>query len=467
MMESVSNNNFHEIYRVTPKVPMPFIPLYLPNVKNGFSQFGTYIMDSGRLSGKTQNIAEYCMTRITSIEGANIVICRAEMNDIRLTVFAMFENLISKYHLERLFEIRKSPFQITFLPYQNRIYFLAANGDINRTKGFQLPREEDYIDVVWYEEINEVDDPMYIDAANLTFLRFIRDCSKICYAYNPPEGMLHWANTYFPNLYKSGSAKRLYSTWEDIRGLLNKAIIDKILSDKSKDYDYYRYWYLGHIISLKGLVFKQFTREANTVKNLDKRAIVNMISRVIISGDGAIKNDATAFGALALLIDGRLLVLDSYYYDPVKENKQLADTDQARRICNWFIRFQAKYPGINLKQYIGTVDNANFNLLCVLQGTPEMGFFKWFPATDKSIVRDTHRLQNMFYEGLLIINDDPTTDNIHGINEIESYVYDEKNQEIKKNQADHYIDMLKYGTFVYANPNAFNIQRMKGVTRNG
>lgn len=443
---------------VYPLVPEPFHCLYASNEENGFQGYGEYVADSGRISGKTQTIGEYGFIRLMSIKFANIVVCRADDNDIRETVFSFYNKLISKYKLDKFFKILRSPFEITFRPNGNKIYFLSTNGDINRTKGFELPRVEDYLDFVWFEEGNENDSPEFIDAAMLTFLRFFKDCTKVFYVYNPPEGRLHWANTFFPDKYRMGKAKRIYSTWEDIRDLLNPAIVRKIEEDKARDYDYYRYWYLGHIISLKGLVFKQFRRGKNTIKNLDKRAVVDMISWLIIAGDGAIKNDATCFGMLAVLRDGRLLLLDSYYYDPIKHNAQLPDTEQSRRIGIWYTNALSKYPGLNHKPTVGTVDNANFNLMTILQGTLDMGHFKWFPATDKKIIRDTHRLQNLFFEDLLIISDDPMTDNQCIIDEIESYVYDEKTQEIKKDQADHGIDMLKYGTFIYANPLAFNIQ---------
>ena len=41
------------------------------------------------------------------------------------------------------------------------------------------------------------------------------------------------------------------------------------------------------------------------------------------------------------------------------------------------------------------------------------------------------------------------------VREIENFVYDEKTGEIKKNQSDHGIDMLKYGTLIYYNTQIF------------
>ena len=361
------------------------------------------------------------------------------------------------HKLDRFFRVKRSPYEITFLPNGNKIFFLATNGDISRTKGFELPRAEDYIDFVWFEEVNENDSSDYVDAAMLTFLRFLEIAPR-SFLFTTRQRVFFIGQIPISESLQHRKGNAGIFNVEDIRNLLEPPVVQKILEDKERDYDYYRYWYLGHIISLKGRVFKQFRRNKNTIKWLDKMRIVHMISWLIVSGDAAIKNDATCFGLLAVLRDGRLLLLDSYYYDPVRENEQLPDTEQARRIGLWFQQALAKFPGISSKPFVGTVDNANFNLMMILQNTIEMGWFKWYPATDKKVVRDIHRLQNLFFEDLLIISEDPTTANRYVIDEIENYVYDEKTQDIKKDQADHGIDMLKYGTFIYANPLAFNIQ---------
>ena len=167
-----------------------------------------------------------------------------------MTVYHFYQSLISSINLIA-FSVLSDRLEITFRQTATRFSFLQQT-DISRTKGFELPRAEDYIDFVWFEEVNENDSSDYVDAAMLTFLRFFRDCTKVFFVYNPPESILHWANNYFPSLYNTGKAMRVYSTWEDIRNLLEPPVVQKILEDKERDYDYNRYWYLGHIISLKG-----------------------------------------------------------------------------------------------------------------------------------------------------------------------------------------------------------------------
>jgi phage terminase large subunit len=435
-----------------PKIPKPFHPLYTTTIDE-------IIARSGRVSGKSYAFRDYCFGKLLEKKGNHIVVTRAEGNDIRRTVFAMFEALVAELNLERFFKFNKSPFEITYLPYGNKIFFEAINGDINRTKGFTIPHGR--IAVVWHEEAQEMDSEIYIDGANTTFVRFFDQNSKTLYAYNPPEIASHWANIWFPKKVQLGDALEIYSTWEDIRNLLTAQTIKKIIQMQRNDPDYYKYWYLGHIISLRGLVFRQFKKEKHVIKHIDLKWLEQNAIECIIAVDGAIKNDSTAVGIGVIVRDGRMIELASYYYDPIQTGQQLADIDQARKIAKWFGEFFQRYPFLQfLKHWLGTVDNANFDLLLMLRQMDEFKWFPWRAATDKNIYRDTKRLQNMFEEDLIFIldneHDRKFNQNYIGISQFQSYVYDvEKNNEIKKNQEDHYIDMMKYQTYHYRSGTAF------------
>lgn len=420
-----------------------------------------YVLQSGRITGKTTTAADYCFFRFLTIPGANIVVTRAEQNDIRSTVYAAFEKIIFKLTNGKpkgLFKMNKSPFEIVNLVNGNRIIFLAINADVNRSKGLEIPIG--YIDVVWHEECNENDGFVYIDSANKTFLRFFKKESKIIYAFNTEQIPAHWSNIKFKELIHSGKAIKVYGTWVDIAKLLDTATIQKILEDRANDLDYYRWQYLGHVVMMKGLVFRQFKRNKHIVLELGNIDVLqDSIASIILSIDGANKNDATACGALCVLNDGRILVLDSLYYDPLKEG-QIDDVNLSKLICEWWTKFLFKYPRLKFKQTFGTVDNANWNLLQMLQGTSTLGYFDWIPATNKKVLRDTKRLQNLFGQDIILLYcpADKSTDCWQGRDELESYVYDEKTGEIAKNQRDHFIDMLKYGTFAYMHPNIYNIE---------
>lgn len=462
-----------------PKIPKVYNPIWLENPLKIITEeeekifkslnieplgvINEFILNGGRITGKTTDARDYCMYRLISEEGANIVVTRAEQNDIRGSVFAGFEKLIYKItnnKPQKYFKISKSPFEITFKPNGNKIFFLAINKDINRTKGFEIPKG--YIAVVWHEECNEMESEEYLESAKMTFLRFFNKTSKILYAYNIEQLRTHWSNIYFPQKIAKREAIRVYSTWKDIAKLLDPATIAKILEDRARDIEFYRYWYLGHIIGLKGLVFRQFNRKKHVVKQLDIQRIMEYVSTIIVSIDAANKNDATAVGALCILRDGRIIILDSFYYDPL-EKGQLDDVEMSRLICNWWVRFSNRFPTARYVNTMGIVDNANWNLKEMLQGSQSMGYFAWYTATDKVILRDTKRLQNMFGADLILFYcpNDSFNDNKYGILEIESYIYDEKTQEIKKGQQDHFIDMLKYGTYPYQYPQLYYVDQKR------
>lgn len=424
-----------------------------------------YVLQSGRISGKTTIAREYCMFRLMTVNGANIVVTRAESNDIRLTVFSGFVKLINEItnnHPDEYFNIRYSPFEITFKPNGNKIYFIAINGDINRTKGLEIPKG--YIDVVWHEECNECDKADFIEAADLTFLRFFKKCSKTLYAFNTEQLRSHWSNSFFKDKINRNLAIKVYGTWKDIAKYLDGSTIRKILDDRNKDIKYYRYWYLGHLVSLNGLVFPQFNRKKHVITELEEDKIYYSLTSIIICIDAANKNDATSANLLGVMADGRIIILHSFYYDPKGREGQSGygqkdDIEIARLICDWSIKWKSKFLRIESLPTYGIVDNANWNLMQMLAGTFELGYVNWMPATNKNILRDTKRLQNLFATDAILFYLCSGSDIQCGINEIEAYMYDEKTNDIAKGQSDHFIDALKYGTFAYMYPQIYNINR--------
>lgn len=426
------------------------------------SEFGakTFLLKSGRSSGKTQH-DEYAAAREIVKGRGDMWYCRSELGDIRSSIFQSMQNSIhdlgytlSDNHKGADFHVSKAPFEITHNKTGNKIQFFGINKDINRTKGFVAP--SGHLKRVMVEEANEVDEPKYIEALKSTAVRYYGGDTKITYRLNPPETRQHWAVKYFDDIQQTDDAELIYTTWEDLAriNVLPPAAVAEILKMKEKNPLFYRYWYLGEIVNLTGLVFPQFDRNKHLVQITDFNRLVNIVDKVIIAGDAANKNDATCFGYLCVLKDGTLLLLDAYYYDP-KEHGQLDDVELGRRVCDWYDGVISKYPGMKYKKHFGTVDNANWNLMQMLEQSRAMGWFPWEPATDKHIARDVNRLRTLFNEGVLRFYMAEHNDVGDVVREIENFVYDEKTGEIKKNQSDHGIDMLKYGTLIYYNTQIF------------
>lgn len=425
------------------------------------SAFGakTFVGKSGRSTGKTTNTEMVIAKRIVEGDG-DIWYCRSELGDIRSSIFSSMQATLRKMGFTLSNKDRKadfyvcaSPFEITHNRTGNKIQFFAINKDINRTKGFFPPSGK--LQLVDVEEANEVDEGKYITALETTANKYINSSSKFIYNLNPPETKQHWSVKYFDDKIKGG-ATLLYTTWEHLAeaGLLSPAMIADILKMKRENPLFYRYWYLGDIVKMTGLVFPMFDEDKHVVHILDRNKVQNITSQIIIAGDAANKNDPTAVEFICVLNTGQLLILDAFYYDP-KIYGQTDDVELGQKICDWFEGVHRKYPGLRYKPHSGTIDNANWNLIQMLQQSRAMGFFRWFPATDKMILRDVNRLRVLLREKLLMFNvaEDNQVQCI--VDEFENFVYDEKTGEIKSNQSDHGIDATKYGTLLYENTQIF------------
>lgn len=442
-----------------------FNPIYVKPYHILFDQHGRvkpgeYVLSSGRISGKTRTFGNLALEKVMERKGSHVVINRAEYVDIRGSVFRLMTNLIEEHKLGPLFKIRKSPFEIEFLPYGNIIAFQATNGDENRTKGLELPHGE--VTMVVFEEVNENDDEIYVEAAMATYARFMSEDAIVMYVYNPPDDATNWTYAYFNAKVANGEVDKIYSTWEDVRHLLNSRTINTILSLKNRDKELYEHVYYGKIINRTGLVFRGFNRgrhvfkmEQITQKFYD--TIIRDVHKIIIAGDGANLNDSTVVGALGMLRSGRLVLLDAYYYDPKVTRHQMDDMEAAREIGKWYGQFKKRYKNSEHKHTVVTFDNASWNLLQMVMKSPHFDNIPrdcFFPATDKMIIRDTKRLQTMFAEDMIYfvpIGGVPMV-----INEIMGYKFDKKGK-IDTSLPDDGIDMLKYGTYEYHNPQAFAV----------
>ena len=429
------------------------------------SVFGakTYVGKSGRSTGKTTN-TEFVIGKFISEGAGDIWYCRSEDGDIGKSIFSSMQATlrIMGFTLSRKdnkadFRVCGSPYQITHNRTGNVIQFFPLNKDINRTKGFYPPSGK--LQMVVVEEANEVDEGKYITALETTANKYINSSSKFVYNLNPPETRQHWSVKYFDDKVKSG-ATLLYTTWEHLaeHNLLSAAMIVEILKMKRDNPLFYRYWYLGEIVNMSGLVFPQFDRNKHVVTGIDCNRVAGITSRYFVAGDAANKNDPTCFGLWCELKKGNsvgaLMCVDAMYYDP-RIHGQLDDIELAQKVCDWFDKAMAKYK-LNYHIGYGTVDNANWNLMRMLQRSRSLGHLHWSAATNKSIMRDVNRVRVLLREGMLLFHDAPDNQVREIIREFESFVYDEKTGEIKKNQDDHGIDMTKYATYlVYSDTKQF------------
>ncbi len=431
-------------------VPKPFAPLLDPKIRK-------IIEESGRTAGKSTTNETVMIGLAMSNRKNNSWYCRAEKCDVRSSIFNSTLATINDMGVDRYFDFKLNPMEITCNLTGAKIYFSGINGktkdDLNATKGF-VPQDRSLAMFI-LDEANEAKSYQHIRAAETTANKFLMPSGKIIYAYNPPPNLGHWAHSFFGKQIEDGATK-IYTTYRDIYKLLNEATIQEIEQMKRDNPRQFQYWYLGQKISLEGLVLYTFNKDKNLI-DLEKFKVA--VSRgyqplyIIYGVDSGIVKDPTAVCAWGVFPDGNLIKLGTFYLDPRKVGQPIPNTEQVQEIRKWYDEFYKE-----MLSY-GVIPPGAYNEIWVFDSavvTQDL-MFEWQRNTgfnckaveNKSIERDIKRLQNGYHRGVFkVLN---TQSNAPSLRETGTFCYDENN-EIPDGQDDHTIDADKYATahFYYA-----------------
>lgn len=429
-------------------IPKPFMPLLDANTR-------TIIEASGRTSGKSTTNETVMIFKMLQSPENNIWYCRAEKSDIRNSIFASFLATVSMLGLDEHFRSSLNPLEVACKLTGARCYFGAINGktvdDLNATKGF-TPWNR-HLAMFVLDEANEVKSSQHVRAAETTANKFLNPNGKIVYAYNPPPVRKHWAHSYFKKELNNGGTL-IKTTYNDIRELLKPVTLQEIEDMRINEPKQYAYWYLGEMVSLKGLVLYTFKPERNLVSLDSFRNSVGFGGYVpiyIIYGvDSGIVSDATAVCAWAVMSDATLLKLSTFWASPKAEGEPLPNSLQVEKIRAWYQGFynQMRSYGVAMPgpyNEFWAFDSAVVTQDLMLEWRNATGF-NCQAIGNKNKDRDIKRLQNGYYRGMFKVLDVP--ENAPSLEEINTFCYDENN-EIPDGQSDHTIDADKYATAHY------------------
>ena len=427
-----------------PIIPKPFAPLTRTKEENGTHRF---VAVGGRYSGKTTTIIEEAMDGFITIDGANIVLARADDCDFRKTTFATVKKELHKFGIAQYCSIPKRVGDITFLPNGNIIRFIATGGDEHRTKGLDF--EKGYVHRFIHDEAQELSEAFEVKGAEKTLLRLMGETTKWIYIYNPPPNKGEFANVYFPELVRTKRAIQMYSSWEDIYKLLDAEVVAEILKDKEQDYNYYLYEYMGQVVASKGLVYPQFRRDKHVTNIYTLMAQGDRVSEVVFGLDEGTVYDSTCVTALAIMHSGKAVVLDCFENDPLIAGQQ-SPSQQSRALINFTNELLEKFPFLAYVPRRWIFECAEGGQMLMLQFEEDThGTEDCQKVTQKNIMGDIKRVRSMLSEGVLLfhIADNVNTERLCA--DIENYVFDEKTNTVKKGQRDDTIDSLEYATKLY------------------
>lgn len=413
------------------------------------------IMPSGRTSGKTTTVEIAAVLFCISNRRNNIWYCRAEKNDLRKIYESIIATIQAMGQEDKFSKFRQSPFEITAKS-GAKIYFSGINGltesDLNATKGFVPAKRSLKMFIV--DEVNETKCEAHITAAETTANKFLIDGSKIVYMYNPPPLKTHYIHAWAEKQFRNGTADKIYTTYKNISKVLKPATLAEIEQMRINDPIFYRYWYLGEVVNLSGMVYPQFKRSKHCVNIYNLLAEGDRITELIIGLDEGTVNDSTCATPLAIMASGKAVVLDLYEYSPTdrannqEQIGQLSASEQSRRLWQWLVELVMTFPMLNEVPRMWIFESAEGGQILRTQFVQDYGE-KTCLVWNKSIWGDVKRVRNMLSEGILLFHIAPNVNTERLVLDIENYIIDEKTNDIKKDQREDSIDSLEYATKLY------------------
>ena len=345
--------------------------------------------------------------------------------------------------------LTKKPLRYTNKNTGQKIFFSGCD-DPTKTKGIKVSKG--FIKVIWFEEVDQFDNWKEVRTVLQSLFRKNDNTNpkfKVFTSYNPPREPNNWVNKCSKEKWEDRYV--LHTTYLDVpREWLTDEFVAEAERLKEVDLKAYEHEYLGKATGRDGLVYPMFSLDKHVIQDFDNG---ELITQVIIGSDGGNVRDATTLVPLCVTTHGRIVVLPTFYYDPLLPgHRPLATIDQVELAERWIYENICLKYGIYNDNIIINVDSAASDLFLEFQ---RRGHFETTKVDKKDIMADMRRLQSVLsYEGLFaIINEgyrDPLTNELIGdndmlIEELLSKVINEKNGKPEDGN-DHCIDACKYGT---------------------
>ena len=172
-----------------------------------------YILPGGRGSTKSSGISCIIPELLKNHPDMHALVLRKVGNTIKDSVYAQLKWGISKLGLNSDFKFKTSPFEITYKPTGQKIYFRGADDPL---KIKSIKPEFGYIGIVWFEELDQFAGPEEIRNIQQSAIRG-GDKAYRFKSFNPPRSKNNWANEYTEEAQeKDPDALVVHSTYKDV-----------------------------------------------------------------------------------------------------------------------------------------------------------------------------------------------------------------------------------------------------------
>lgn len=410
-----------------------------PNFKPVWTSRQPYnILKGGRNSFKSTVVA----LRITSMmisyivkgEAANVVVIRKVGSTIRDSVYRKIQWCLEQYSLIDEFKTTVSPFKIIHKRTGSTFYFYGQD-DFAKLKSNDINN----IIAVWYEEAAEFNSAEEFDQTNVTFMRQKHTKAAVVqffWSYNPPRNPYSWINEWAESLKDEEDYLVHESSYlDDELGFVDYQMKKDIERIKKNDYDYYRYIYLGEPVGLGTNVYN-----AELMQGLDSLPKDERIVGLYYGIDTGHQVSATSCVCCGYTSEGKVILLDMYYYSPQGKAMKKAPSDLSEDIHDFIQKTMTKYKAPVRLRVIDSAEGGLRN-----QYMKDYGI-RLQPVNKKKNIIMIDYVQELFAQGRFYYLKNKATEIF--VDEHKRYMWNEKtlngdNPEVIK-EDDHSVDAFKY-----------------------
>lgn len=366
---------------------------------------------------------------------ANVVIIRENTVNLRDSVYSQIAWALDVLHMTDEFTFSVSPMRITHRATGGA--FLFYGGD--KPEKLKSNNVRDVI-ALWYEEAANFKSAEAFDQTNPTFIRqkspWVNQV-PVFYSYNPPKNPYDWINEWVDTAVGDPDYLVDTSTYLDDRlGVTTQQQLDLIAKYKANDYDYYRWLYLGEVVGLGTNVYNMAL-----FHRIDHVPADDPVMGILIGADTGHMQSATAVPIVGLTAQGKVIVLDTYYYSPAGKSVKMAPSETVQAMHKFVTRVVGEYPNAPILNR--TIDSA--------EGAIRNQYWhdfhiRWNPVAKLKEADMIDYVQDLLAQGRVYVLDTPG--NAVFIAEHQKYQWDEKTIQsddpkvIKEN--DHTVDAFKY-----------------------
>lgn len=232
--------------------------------------FTHYWLNGGRGSTKSSFVSLEIILGMMKDPKANCVAMRKVGVNLKDSVFEQLRWAISALGVERHWNVKQSPLELSYIPTGGKILFRGAD---NPKKIKSTKFRQGYCKYIWYEEVDEFGGMEEIRTINQSLMRG-GESFCVFYSYNPPKSQRNWVNE---EMLKTRDDRIIHhSTYLTVpKEWLGEQFFIEAEHLKSVNETAYNHEYMGEVTGTGGAVFANITlREISDeeIKGFDRIA---------------------------------------------------------------------------------------------------------------------------------------------------------------------------------------------------